>query len=104
MQILLSELRTVCASHPGMYADFIERGKIRGDTLHISRTDFNTLNDIWLPGAQAGTVIHTILKPVIAVAKAIGQDLDNCKGCNQRELKANAATAKRTGEGIRGSQ
>jgi len=72
-----------------MWDAFFRLGQKDGEFLEISRVHFDRIMGRFF-GNAPGTVLHKILKPVIAVVDSVaGTDLQNCGDCAERELRLN---------------
>jgi hypothetical protein len=85
--------------HPGLWDDLWAAGRLEGGMLEIEREAFEAVNRKHFGSLALGTVIHEVLRPVVATIRvATGINLGNCGGCAERELGLNAS-AKRVALG-----
>lgn len=91
VRLRISAVRDVCQKHPGMMNDFLKASKVEGEYLLLPRHAFEKINTKYF-GTGAGTVLHNILKPIVALPDVLfGTRLGSCGGCAERELKMNSA-------------
>ena len=91
--VRLKDLQAVAVERPGMLQAFIDAGELQGDKVAIERSRFDELNAHYFRGVKLGTILHTVLKPVVrAVDAVVGSHLGNCGSCAGRELRMNAAS------------
>lgn len=90
MKLKRQQLMQMAMPHPGMFGELLSAGRLTPDmrSLEISREDFDQITSRYSTGL--GTALHTILKPVVAVAdRVLKTNLTECGGCAMRELKLN---------------
>lgn len=88
MRISLKWLKIRAKTSPeGYYEDAISRGKIIGDELELSEEDYRRLVAKY---RGAGDVVAVLAMPIAKVIDlALGTDLQNCGGCEQRQEALN---------------
>lgn len=91
--IRIQTLKEIGMKRPEVWSDFLEHGTLAGDSIRISRRDFNKLNEKHFGRLGTGNIVHSIVAPIASILDRIaGSSLEACGCCAERQLKLNLLT------------